>query len=120
VSYNIDSIEIVASDGFLIGKGALRALRKELDDDLPEINLFDQAEEDDSPGEFWHPERGIWWSGEGSGHAEAVLIESVLPKFTGSADLVLTWEGGDSHTGLRLKDGKVTRHSVVMALGEEE
>lgn len=35
-------------------------------------------------------------------------------------DLVICWEGGDSYTGLRVVDGKVTRHKVVMGLGEEE
>jgi hypothetical protein len=122
VSYNADSIEIVASDGFLVVKKALDDLRWKLEREghhVPESNLFDQCDEDKALGEFWHPESGLWWYGEGSGHTFDVFVERVLPIFSGSADLVICWEGGDSYSGLRLRDHKVTKHEVVMTLGEE-
>ena len=59
----------------------------------------------------------VW---RGSGSSYDTLIETVLPAFEGEADLVLTWEDGDSFTGLRLRDRVVTKHKVVMTLGEEE
>lgn len=122
MSYNIDSIVIVASDGFLIDRETLLALEKELgEDSLPEIELFDQARQSMRSGaQFWHPTGALWWRGEGSGHAYDAFVDKVLPRFHGSADLVLTWEGGDHFEGLRLKDGKVTKHEVVMSLGAEK
>lgn len=121
MSYNIDSIAIVASDGFRVSKAALRRVFSELDGDVPEVNLFDQADEDtEDEDEFWVPTHGLWWYGEGSGGTERALVERVLPLFEGSADLVLTWEGGDSHSGLRLRNGVVAKHHVVMSLGEEK
>ena len=36
----------------------------------------------------------------------------------GSADIVYTWERGEYFTGVRVVDGVVTRHEVVMALGD--
>jgi hypothetical protein len=65
------------------------------------------------------------WGGAGSGwatqstHGKSTL-EKILAKTKGDADIVLTWEGGDSHSGVRVRDGKITWHEVVMALGEEE
>lgn len=59
------------------------------------------------------------WRGEGSGHSfRDVLIAEILPLTTGSADVIFTWEGGDSFSGLRIVDGVVTEHKVVMALGD--
>ncbi len=46
-------------------------------------------------------------------------LYEALSHTTGSADLLLTWEGGDSHTGIRVVNGKVTKHEVVFALGDE-
>lgn len=58
------------------------------------------------------------WQGEGSGSSfDAVLVKSVLPRTQGTADFVVTWEGGDKHTGLRVVEGVVTQHEVVQALG---
>jgi hypothetical protein len=31
----------------------------------------------------------------------------------------MCWEGGDSHSGLRVVDGKVTEHEVEFKLGAE-
>jgi hypothetical protein len=117
MSYNVDTIDIVASAGFRVSIDALAAIHKEIEA-VPEGNLFDQAE-DDNAQEFWEPDGVIWWYGEGSGHSFDAFVERVLPIFDGSADLIVCWEGGDSYSGLRLRDHKVTKHEVVMKLGEE-
>ena len=44
----------------------------------------------------------------------------VAPLILGTVEVIFTWESGDSHSGLRIVDGKVTKHEVVMALGKEE
>lgn len=77
--------------------------------DAPDDSVFD----DD-----WNVGCGVWWQGEGSGSSFDAL-KDVLSSFDGEADLVLTWEGGDSHTGLRLRNHVVTEHEVAFALGKE-
>lgn len=120
MSYNIDSIDIVTSDGFCIPRPKLEALRIALGENAPDGCLFAA----DWPADSCEDIRGmlfvqrIDWSGEGSGYTFD-NFKAALASFLGSADLVLTWEGGDSHTGLRLVNGKVTEHEVVMALGKE-
>ncbi len=126
MSYNIDSIEIVHNRNFCIGKIRYDHLKAVTDwDEIPEGSIFedgwvDQCTEVVLEGKLGlniYPKRW-WWLGERSGHTIDSLKET-LGYFDGEADLVLTWEGGDSHTGLRLRDGAVTEHEVVMRLGEE-
>lgn len=126
MSYNIDAIEIVAAKGFRISYDALRRLARAVPEDRrPEACVCEKVEGRE-PGpadlvEFFEPSSGeFWWHGEGSGWAFETLRDVVLPAFEGSADLVLTWEGGDSHSGLRLRKGKVTKHKVAMVLTDEE
>jgi hypothetical protein len=129
VSYNIDSIDIIhRSDDFGIRRSVLFGLEL-VEDDMPESNVIDQLMEvgshtvikdaEDDGRDLLSPKGyGLWWYGEGSGRSEDKL-KAVLAAFEGEVDLVLTWEGGDTHSGLRLRDGVVTEHEVVMALGEE-
>lgn len=60
------------------------------------------------------------WSGECSGNA---IYEGNLKRFfsftRGTAEFVFYWEGGLGCEGYRVVDGKMTRHEVVMSLGEE-
>lgn len=105
MSYNIDSIEVIYSKDFAVGANFDAA---EDENQTPEISVFD----DD-----WNIEKGFWWNGEFSGSTFSQL-KRVLATFDGEADLVLTWEGGDSFTGLRLRDHVVTQHVVEFALGE--
>lgn len=58
----------------------------------------------------------MWWSGEGSGSGLTVLQNEILPLTLGHADILLTWEEGDSFSGLRVEDGKVTECDVVQTL----
>lgn len=59
-----------------------------------------------------------WWNGEFSGNTYPRLIEA-LSKTMGEAELLVTWESGDSVDGIRVVDGNVTRHRIVQALGDE-
>ncbi len=124
MSYNVTAIDIIASEGFAIPRTLWRALA-----------LPSNGTAVDAPGHsFLDPNwpqscdveevRGILfvtrlpWTGECSGMYWDTF-KQLLAAFLGSADLIVTWEGGDSRTGLRLINGKVTEHEVVMALGEE-
>ena len=109
MSYNIDMVEIIArSDDF----GATRAAIEEMD------RLDGHSAECSVIDDQWFRLTRVEWCGEGSGTSYA-KFKRALALCTGSADLLLTWEGGDSHDGLRISDGKVTEHEVEMSLGKE-
>jgi hypothetical protein len=116
VSYNIDSISIVHSKDFSISEDEYHRLKGKHICEVPECSIFDEDAEEFNDGRFFP--KYFWWCGEGSGHSEPLLKE-VLAAFDGEADLILTWEGGDSHSGLRLRDHRVTEHLVRMSLGKE-
>jgi len=90
---------------------------------LPGCNVFDLSRitdalavgDDDDPIDLAYQ---FWWSGEFSGTAYNDILGDLLRRTKGSADLVFHWEGGDL-TGLRVTDGKVTTHTVIVSLGEE-
>lgn len=119
MSYNIDSIEVIAADNFRLDLDVRDALAESIGDDAPEINIFEYDRADGATHISFRQGASLQWSGEGSGHAFDVLVGKVLPRFEGSADLLVTWEGGDSFSGLRIRDGKVTRHKIIHALGDE-
>lgn len=119
MSYNIDTTEMIAGACLRMSKAVYDRLRADLATDLPEdcfLTDDDAVEEDDE---------SVWitrlaWNGTGSGRSfEGVLLAKVLPATHGHADYVVTWEGGDTHSGLRVRDGVVTQHRVTFALGDE-
>lgn len=134
MSYNIDTAAFSGESTLTIGGADVRDIAERFADDLPEscfirrilrntrgrnmgvdvpgLRLDDATEYPIEAVEFW---RGEW-----SGHSFDTLVNDILPVTSGAADIVLTWEGGDSFSGLRVRDGKVTRHKAVMVLGEEE
>lgn len=146
MSYNIDSIDIVASDDFGITPEALALAEKDAPETgWPESNVFAQVRERgvidvgqcvsrsanifkregvsaygmSGPARWVFTPGRFWFTSDGSGWAFDALLANILPRFTGRADLVVCWEGGDSFTGLRVVDGKVTKHEVVRTLGKE-
>lgn len=115
MSTNITATEVLGESTLtLTGKqvAEFRKLR-----DLPEIHPFEdlpkrlQADKDYDLDPKW---QSTW-----SGNSFDVLKERILPATRGSADIVYTWEGGEFHTGIRVRDGVVTEHEVVFALGEK-
>ena len=120
MSYNIDSVEILSSSNFRVHRNkAKRAAAKAAKQEwAPECSPF----EDLTFGEDGYAALArFWFYGEGSGAAWSEGVFDIYAKATeGEADLLVTWEGGDSFSGVRIHDGKMTRHKVVMTLGEEE
>jgi hypothetical protein len=116
MSYNIDSCEIISSKGFRVHKDKADAATNKVGSDGPEAWPFEDLDFD----EDGYAEIDSWnFYGEGSGWAFRDGSFAEFAQATeGEADIILTWEGGDSHSGARIKDGKVTFHKVVMALGE--
>lgn len=115
MSYNISSIEIIGGDGLFVAKSEVVSpeFSPEAWADF-QANMSGYAEEV-APG-LWRFKL-IPWFGEGSGCTDWFM--EFLARTYGSADLLLCWEGGDRYTGLRVVNGKVTEHDVVMTLGEE-
>ena len=122
MSYNIDNAAILTGQLWLSRDGREWLDREELpstpfeDTLLPESTPRCGPECDDGYALITN----FWWSGEGSGNAvECGAFRKLLSFTKGSADILLTWEGGDSFSGYRVVDGVVTRHMVEMTLGEE-
>jgi hypothetical protein len=119
VSYNIDSTEIIYRKGFSIASADFHKLQEQFENEGPEISILNCVEDCLKPGEEGRLNvEEFWWTGSGSGRTYE-LLKQILAKFDGEADIVLTWEGGDSFDGLRLRDHKVTCHEVIMQFGEE-
>lgn len=118
MSTNINSIEILSSEGFCISRPAWQEMRNT--QDFPDVSFLEES----WPKRCCDEIRGMLfvnrfsWSGEASGFLFDKLKE-FLSRFHGRVDLVLTWEGGNGASGLRLLNGKVTEHKVVQALGDE-
>jgi hypothetical protein len=122
MSYNIDHIEPLGPlDLSIMAKDVVRLLRK-YRDDMPESTFLDDLEdmalealESDDPKRLLKLKH-FWWSGECSGHAYEFLQETVAPLLHGRAELVFTWEGGDSVSGLIVDNGDVIECDVVQKL----
>lgn len=123
MSYNIGSIDYLGEGRLRINAQVRKKLRIELEDRLPETNFLEDdgsvIEVEELPGRTEELEiTRVRWRGEGSGRSED-LLHKALAATWGSADLLLTWENGNSHSGLRVVDGKVTEHEVEFKLGAE-
>jgi hypothetical protein len=124
MSYNITAIDILKSEGLAIPRTLWRALALPTNGttvDAPENSFLNpswpqSADVEDVRGILFV--KRLPWCGECSGMYWE-LFKELLAQFLGSADLVVTWEGGDSRTGVRLLNGKVTFHLVKLALGDE-
>lgn len=117
MSYNIDSIEIIKSDGLFIATSMVDAFNAKYPDRPESWEPPYGAVPIDAPGVLRF--RTIPWYGEFSGNGLDALVD-LLGQTYGSADLLLCWEGGDDYSGLRVVDGVVTKHKIVMSLGDQE
>jgi len=120
MSYDIDSVEYLTTGRLVINRARGAALRTKHLNDLPEgCFLTDPSAGRDStdlPG-FIVIEKP-WWYSEGSGRSLGVF-KAILAETLGSADLLLTWAGGDSHSGIRVNNGTVTEMDVIFALKDK-
>ena len=120
MSYNIDSVTVLSSNGFRVHRTKARraTTRAEKHDWTPEVAPFEELEFGEDG--YASLER-FWFYGECSGTAwEEGVFEIYASATEGEADLLVTWEGGDSFSGVRIRDGKVTQHKVATTLGDEE
>lgn len=125
MSYNIDTVTtLVNEDAFISAKDVVR-LYKRFKNKLPESNLLDDLIEEarrsvatakDGDDAWLEIPDLFQWQGESSGWSERILIKHVAPCIIGRLDLVFAWEGGDSFSGLRIRDGKVFRKDVEFRL----
>ena len=113
MSYNVTAIDIVSGE-LRITEAASAAVLARAGDDLCET-MSDYrgwrrfyVRPDDTV-------RRIPFGGEWSGRCVPALID-FLSACTGSADVVLYWEGGDSLTGYKVADGVVTPAEVVLTV----
>lgn len=139
MSYNIDSVTILSSSELRILRIEVARLREDLKGNLPECHFLDEivdvwtcscakqtqtmsANFCSNCGAMLSDKEvtldGLQWCGSGSGHTFEEF-KTALRSVRGRADLLLVWEGGDSMTGLRVEDGRVTEHDVLVSLGEE-
>jgi|ERR1700722_2810497 len=112
----------VSSCGYLNGKLSIdraiagrlyRKMRKE--NKLAECNLLEdfadcEADESGTVSVIKH----LWWCGCNSRDTEN--LEEILRHTTGSAEILLTWERGDSFSGYSVNDGVVTEKKVKHTL----
>lgn len=79
----------------------------------PECGVPVQAVESTAPIERF------FWGGVGSSnYYHDGTLGRLAADLEGEADIIFTWEGGDSFSAVRIKDGKATEHKVEMALGD--
>lgn len=122
MSYNISHVENLKCDLTVSQKDLKEVLRICRRNGCAEINFLEDLEDnliylEESDGDVKID--SVSWSGDGSGHTFDTL-KDVLPFFKGEADLVFIWEGGDSLSGLKVRDGTVTEHRVKYVLGERK
>lgn len=63
-------------------------------------------------------ERFSWGGVASSHHYSDGTLAQLAADLEGEADIIFTWEGGDSFSGVRIKDGKAVKHEVQMTLGK--
>ena len=116
MSYKITSCKYIGPGLLTIEDIALARAMIELDGKTPEGSFIDDTMKlrPLTPGlfEITH----IDWQGENATDIEN--LRDALSHTQGMADVLLIWEGGDNITGLRVNDGEVVAHEVVIHLGE--
>lgn len=120
MSYNVTGVWVLGGALEISQEGREWLERKTLNGDTPADScLPENAPRWGTPREDgWVPITNMWWSGDGSGESVACGAWVKFLGFTrGKADIVLVWEGGESMTGYRVENGKVTEHDVVLTLG---
>ncbi len=115
MSYNIDNVDATLTDAKILFK-TLKSLVKKHEYDLPESNFLEDHLEKEPDSEGYITLEDVTWCYTGSGRSYNILTEKILPKTKGKMELILTWEGGESTSGLLVEDGKVTECNVKMVL----
>jgi hypothetical protein len=120
MSYNVTKVECLALDAKIHFRTLRRLLNRvemhEGDGKAPPENFLAAHANVEPDADGFITLKNLRWTGEWSGHA-LELFESILTEIDGTAEIVLTWEGGDCVTGYRVRDGLVEGCDVVRALG---
>ena len=82
---------------------------------LAEGNFIEECLEDYGGGKETVEVSNVEWYGERSGVTYDTYLKA-LALTRGWAEIVVVWEGGDELDGLRVMEGKVTRHEVKISL----
>jgi hypothetical protein len=113
MSYNVSHIDVVKSDLRIPAKNWRKALRLE----MPELNPFDDAREDDAPNADGEYPVAFSWSGECSGTCWHNGTLNKFAKLTvGMVEAIVHWEGGDAVSGLRIENGEAREFDVEFKL----
>lgn len=117
MSYNIDKV-IKVSGQLFMQKSIFKKLYKKNIDYLAEDNLFTtyNNEHFDKAKSKDQPPLELRCSGMSSGGFYKNALPDILKHTTGEAEYVFIWEGGDSITGLHIKNGVVTEKGVRLSL----
>ena len=116
MSYNITSIKYIGTEKLTINAADLARASTELRGKTPARCFIDDIKQLNQAFDVFQIGQ-VEWCGECANDEEALF--RALSYTQGSADLLVIWEGGDSLTGLRVHNGVVTEHEVVMRLGKE-
>ncbi len=110
MSYNITTSDYLSGQ-LSISEDNLIKARRTFKDKLPECNFIEELDQGE-PINGVYVIKNFWWYGEGSGYATGECLEKILAMTTGTAEIILTWEGGDSITGLKVMDGVTAKQRV--------
>jgi len=116
MSYNISTIEYIGPGRLTITATDLGRAMIELRGKAPEGSFIDDTMKLRVLSSDVLEVTRVDWCGEGANKVEE--LRAALSHTQGLADLLIIWEGGDSISGLRVKDGEVTEHVVSIKLGE--
>lgn len=126
MSYNVDSITTPHLDATMSAQDII-TLYEEYDDELAEDNFLDDMLDDAQVAiDAGDPHRlirlpNLNWRGDSSGSLfKTTLIDIIAPHIKGEVEAILCWEGGDSVTGLLIRDGKAVECEVEQRLIKPE
>lgn len=110
MSNNISDVQVLSSTVKMKYSDIAKLVSKL---DLPEICFLSDIEIKNGSGS--HPIKDFDWVGMGSANLFYQLTDEVIPKMTGKAELIFTWEDG-SQSGLYIEDGKSEECQVLSHL----
>lgn len=112
MSYNIDTVEYLKGQLFITREKAAELIDK-YKGEWPECCFLDDM--NFTPGLDNIPIKYPYWCHEGSGSSYDQYLD-VLTFTNGKADILLVWEGGDTISGLTVRDGVVKEKNVKFKL----
>jgi hypothetical protein len=86
---------------------------------LPEMSFMDGVKPFKVAKKGKYTIKEFRWCGTCSGRFWEFLLNEIGPRIHGTIEAILTWDGGNSVSGLRIKNGKVTEPDVIQSLAED-